>query len=561
MTAPEFARFDASGLAWRAEAAHADVIRREVAERLADLDRAPGVEVVKRNLVRTVLRVPLASGVRVIVKRYAVNGALDWLKYAVLPSRALAEWTMGRGLAAAGIPTALPLAMAERRTAVLSDAALVTREIPDALHLNAYVAAHCAEPDDPRRAALYDDLARIVRRMHDAGFVHHDLHGGNVLVSGAPESPRLCVIDLHSVSRSARPSAGARWFDLLKLLHSMLTCSTPAERARICRVYQESAPGGLGRIASLLAKGTLETTLEPELARMERERVKSRTERAMTRSSKFEMSRVDGLVLHHLRAIPAASIASVLEAHRATLGRRGAAVLKDGERSRITRQTLRVPGGDRAVVVKEYRSGSMGERLKNGVRRPRAVAAWMNGNGLLVRRFDAAEPLALVLRGRGLSLREAYLVMEDLGEDARADLVALARFAGPLDAALRAEKRELVLAAARLFRDLHAGGVYHGDLKAVNLFVRRDASGAPRIVLADYDRVEFGDDVSPRRRVKNLAQLSASVAVCISASDRLRFFREYASDDPQRAAAWKGWFRRVAQECRRKIVVRMQPIE
>jgi hypothetical protein len=188
------------------------------------------------------------------------------------------------------------------------------------------------------------------------------------------------------------------------------------------------------------------------------------------------------------------------------------------------------------------------------------VAAWIAGNGLAVRRFDVAAPLALVLRGWGPALSEAYLVMEDLGDDARADLVALARFAGELDAQGRAEKRAMVLAAARLLRSLHAAGVYHADLKAVNLFLRRDGR-EPSFALADYDRVEFDREVTRRRRVKNLAQLSASVAVCVSLADRLRFFREYAVHEPQELAGWKGWFRRVIDECRRKIVVRMQPIE
>ena len=94
----------------------------------------------------------------------------------------------------------------------------------------------------------------------------------------------------------------------------------------------------------------------------------------------------------------------------------------------------------------------------------------------------------------------------------------------------------------------------------MNLFVREGPDG-PRIAIADYDRVEFDRAVSPRRRIKNLAQLSASVAVCISLADRLRFFREYSAGDAKSAAGWKNWFRRVTAECRRKIVVRMQPIE
>jgi tRNA A-37 threonylcarbamoyl transferase component Bud32 len=558
--AAEFAEFEASGLAWRAEAAHADVVRREVAGRLDALDRAPGVEVLKRNLVRTVLRVPLSGGERVIVKRYAVGGAADWIKYTFKPSRASAEWTIGRALDRAGVPTAVPLAMAERRRFVLRDAALVTREIAGALHLNAYVKAHLSAETDARRAALYDDLARVVRHLHDAGFVHNDLHGGNILVNGPPEAPRLHVIDLHSVSRRARPAEGARWFDVVKLLHSMRTCSTPAERERICRVYDETGGPSGTRIAALAARGELSAELEPQLERMELGRVKSRTERALTRSSKFDVSRTDGLTVHHLRTVTADAIVEVLAAHDATMAAGRPRPLKDAARSALTRQTIRTAAGPASVIVKQYRCDSFADRLKNAVRRPRAVAAWMSGNGLLVRHFDAAEPLALVLRGRRALLGDAYLVMEDLGEDRRVDLVALSKFAGTLDAAARQDKRVLVSAVARLFRTLHAAGVYHGDMKAVNLFVRDTAKG-PSIALADYDRVEFDAEVSMRRRIKNLSQLSASVAVCISHSDRLRFFREYAAGDAAATAAWKQWFRRVEAECRRKIVVRMQPIE
>lgn len=551
--------FGVSGLAWRAESADAAVLRREIADRLGALEAAPGAEVLKRNLVRTVLRVPLPGGRRVIVKRYRVGGLLDVLKYLVKPSRARTEWEIGRALDRAGIATSVPLAYGERRVAgVLRDAALVTREIEDCLHLNAYV-ERSLQGDaarDALRGRLYDDLARLVRRLHDAGFVHHDFHGGNLLVNGPPDAPHLHVIDLHSVTRSRRPSEPGRWFDLVKLLHSMLTCSTEAERRRICEVYERHGGPSGTRIARLLAEGRLAGALEPELARMERHRVRSRTERSLARSTKFDVSVLGGCRVHHLRTVAPPDLVAVLERHRRDVASRSDSVLKDGRRSALTRQRL----GGRSVVVKQFRGDAWWERAKNALRPPRAVQSWVAGNGLLVRGFDAAEPLALVLRGRGVSLREAFVVMEDLGDGTRADLVVLQRYAGDLPPESRSEKRALLRAAALLVRRLHAAGVYHGDLKAVNLFLR-GAPGDGRLVLADYDRVEFDRPVTLRRRVKNLAQLSASVPVCVSLADRLRFFREYAEGDERALGNWKGWFRRVIEECRRKIVVRMSPIE
>lgn len=559
------ARFSEGDLDWTAEPDAAELVREHIARHLDDVERLPGATVLKRNMVRAVFRVPLPGAGTVIVKRYAVGGPVDWAKYTVRASRALEEWRVGRWLDAAGIPTAVPLAMAEQRDMVLRDAALVTREIPEAVHLNEYVETHLQGDArrDALRAALYAQLARIVRRMHDAGFVHNDLHGGNVLVNGPPDAPCVHVIDLHSVRRfpGRVPPAGRRWFDLMKLLHSLQTCSTPEERTELCRVYEESGDGPSGtRVTELLGSDELSAEIEQRVLTMERRRVRSRTQRCLERSSKFEIASAGGYRVHHLRALPAESFLPLVAAHAETLAAGGAGVLKDARRSALTRQILETPSGPRAVVVKEYRTARPGDRFKNTFRRPRAISAWVAGNGLLVRGFDAAEPLALLLEGRGPALGSAYLVMEDLGDATRLDLVALQRFAGDLDAAARAEKHRLLEVVAGLLRRLHAAGVYHADLKAVNLFLRERDGGAA-VVLADYDRVEFDHAVPRRRRIKNLAQLSASIPICISLADRLRFFRAYMPRAGRRREVWKEWFRRVIDDCRRKIVVRTQPIE
>ncbi len=69
----DFARFEASGLTWTAESAFADAVRVQIAERIDDVETVPGASLVKRNMVRTVLRVPFEergdAGPRVIVKR------------------------------------------------------------------------------------------------------------------------------------------------------------------------------------------------------------------------------------------------------------------------------------------------------------------------------------------------------------------------------------------------------------------------------------------------------------------------------------------------------------
>jgi tRNA A-37 threonylcarbamoyl transferase component Bud32 len=213
--------------------------------------------------------------------------------------------------------------------------------------------------------------------------------------------------------------------------------------------------------------------------------------------------------------------------------------------------------------VKETKVRGAPDVLKNAFRSPRAVKAWVAGNGLWHRHVDVAEPRALVVRGRWPLRRESFLVMEDVSADGeRLDLRSLRLWGGgPLDAAAIREKRAVVERLGLLVGGLHARGIYHGDLKAVNLFVR-EKHRRPSFCLVDYDRVGFGaEPVSLRRRVKNLAQLAASLGTYFSRGDRLRFYRSYASRLP---GAWESRgpvARGVAEACARKIVVRREPIE
>src|SRR5262249_9124905 len=257
----------------------------------------------------------LSDGRRVIVKRYRVSGLVPLLKYQVRRSRARTEWEVGRALARAGISTSVPLAFAERRRVnALRDAALVTREIEGALHLNAYVDHHLRgdAARDALRASLHGELARLARRLHDAGFAHGDFHGGNLLVTGPPEQPRLHVIDLHSVRRG-RVSARARWRDLVKLLHSLRNDTTAEERRNLVRSY---ARAGADELSRALHPGTPWLRLEPAIARMERVRVRSRTARCLVRSTAFDISRVRGVRVHHQRAVDAAEVVALVDAHR-----------------------------------------------------------------------------------------------------------------------------------------------------------------------------------------------------------------------------------------------------
>jgi hypothetical protein len=102
-------------------------------------------------------------------------------------------------LRARGLPAVVPVAWGcRRRFGIVAACFLVTRDEPgfENLRMLLPVAA------EPRRWVV--PLARLVRRMHDAGFFAHDLHLRNVMAArddamrpGSAE-PRLVLLDFPS---------------------------------------------------------------------------------------------------------------------------------------------------------------------------------------------------------------------------------------------------------------------------------------------------------------------------------------------------------------------------
>ena len=92
----------------------------------------------------------------------------------------------------------------------------------------------------------------------------------------------------------------------------------------------------------------------------------------------------------------------------------------------------------------------------------------------------------------------------------------------------RLVRSSVIAACALQLRDLHDKGVYHADLKSNNILVREHPPFRWEFYFIDLDRVAFRRQLSFEQRSTNLAQLNASIASCITVSDRFHFFRAYA---------------------------------
>lgn len=110
----------------------------------------------------------------------------------LMASRAKSEYKALRLMRQLGIQAIRPVAYGERRDCFfVRSCYLITEGVPDAMPLSAFIRTFADERSSGRsvrlRREILTALARQVRHMHEAGFVHRDLFWRNVLIRALPD--------------------------------------------------------------------------------------------------------------------------------------------------------------------------------------------------------------------------------------------------------------------------------------------------------------------------------------------------------------------------------------
>jgi Ser/Thr protein kinase RdoA (MazF antagonist) len=159
--------------------------------------------------------------------RHGGLAAALWRGRVLGVGRPAAELRGAAALAAAGAPVARAAFVAGERRLGLWRAAVATWLEPNARDAAAFLAAG---PDRSRalRAAAAAGLA--LRRFHDAGGRHADLHAGNLLVREGDADCEVRIVDLDRARRGKPPSAPARMAEMMRLYRSLV------KRGLACRL-------------------------------------------------------------------------------------------------------------------------------------------------------------------------------------------------------------------------------------------------------------------------------------------------------------------------------------
>jgi hypothetical protein len=155
----------------------------------------------------------------VLVKRFGSRSPLHRLLSPFTESKALRAFRMALEVQKIGLLTPQPLlALESRRIGLVGRCYSITAWLPEASSAREKFKSHSAPggPESPEIKNLLIVLARIIRKLHDAGILHRDLTLGNFLIPrNAPDQVHL--IDLSRAVQLKRLPILFRLMDLARM--------------------------------------------------------------------------------------------------------------------------------------------------------------------------------------------------------------------------------------------------------------------------------------------------------------------------------------------------------
>lgn len=149
----------------------------------------------------------------------------------------------------------------------------------------------------------------------------------------------------------------------------------------------------------------------------------------------------------------------------------------------------------RAYFLKRYDCRGIGYRLKNAVRRSRAMRVWLAAAGFGARGIPIPEPVLLIEERHGLLLGRSY-ILSSFHEGGERMMTLWPR----LDPG---SKDTLLVACAILLGRMHAMNLVHGDTNWNNILVSGPLT-APRLLLVDLDGSQTGKRVTRARALRDV---------------------------------------------------------
>ena len=488
-------------------------------------------EVIKESKLRFAAIFTLPNGRRIFFKRDITKGWLESFKYVLLPTKARKEWIVAYSLQKRDLNIPQPLGWMEKvRWGLVKESYYLSEVIGSGVSL--------IEDAAVLRESLWtNELAKTVRKIHNAGLFHKDLHAGNFLWNGQS----LFLTDLHRAKIVRTLSLNQQLWNLSQLFHSLRPIWEEGDHLRFIETYLEENPFYLQK------KGELTQKVHSLMDRLRKRQWRSRTKRCLRESTEFSILKDRGIHYYYRRDFPLDRLGKVIEEHLRIARERPLTLVKQSPEVLISI----LNDGRNRICVKQFRYPLFLNSFKEHFRRSKGLKAWVAGNGLIMRGIPTLRPMALMENRNWLGLRESFFLIEASETDQELDRYILKGFED------FKEKRLFIKAFAQWFAHFHKMGIYHRDMKTCNILVSKSGENC-NFHLLDLEDLLLDERVDEMRLFRNFLQLNTSTPKIITKADRFRFFKEYLNLNPV-IRNQKVFLRRLIEESRRRGLVYVSP--
>jgi tRNA A-37 threonylcarbamoyl transferase component Bud32 len=414
---------------------------------------------------------------------------------------------------------------------MLDSSLLVTEAVTNSESLMEYCQANfegasLSEDKEAEKRRLLRKLVYFIRNIHEKGVCHYDLHAGNILMkfenkqAASIHNCDLYLMDLHRVKILNRMSCRKRRYNLAQIFNSLSSILTKSDKLDFLRSYGSNA------ISNIADEDELVRQIESQSSRIRKIHYRSRLKRCLKESSDFSRKRFADMKIFFRKGYDADRFTWLIEKHHnALVSGDKAIVMKSDLKTALTGFPLENEK-IQSVVVKQYKVSCGMCLIKNIFRNSAGKKAWIAGNGLLAYGFNTPKPLALMEKKVSGITSDSYLIMENARDCLEMDRYILKNFHAKSSLSKLKKKRALINDLAETVGRMHNQNIFHHDLKTCNIMVKEKGK-SPYITFLDFDKVSFAEEITIRKRVKNLTQMNLSTPKLISMTDRLRFLKEY----------------------------------
>ncbi|KKM97042.1 hypothetical protein LCGC14_1172060 [marine sediment metagenome] len=522
-----------NGTRWTIRKGYESILDKISLDNFRSLLNGKPYKLIKETKVRSVISIPGPdiSDDGIYIKYFKRKGYSDYVKYLFTPTRTRTEWKVANRLLSKGINTALPLAIAEKRSWSLLDSSMlitkaVSRSEPLMEFCQTTFSGILSGEKLFEKKKLLNELAGFIRKIHEKGFFHKDLHAGNILIKFNNDyfSPvkdySFYLMDLHRVKILKGLSSRKRLHNLAQIFNSLSSILTKSDRLSFVKSY------GINALSNIKNEQELVGQIESQSSRIRNIHYRSRLKRCMKESSNFSRTKLNDMRIFFRKGYDTNSCPELIGKHHNALANNDKdVILKRDSKTALTRFPFKNDGISN-VVVKQYKTSCGLCLIKNIFRNSAGRKAWIAGNGLSVYGFNSARPLALIEKKMLGIVTDSYLIMEDATHSLEMDRYILKNFHGKSSPGELKRKRTFISDFAKTIAKMHSQNIFHSDLKTCNIMVKEEGKSFDFIFL-DFDKVTFNEDINIQKRIKNLTQINLSTPGCITFTDRFRFLREY----------------------------------